>query len=94
VTLSQKSNTGEVFRVRTCGPWTTIGEIGAVLGYRSIYDATVNKTGLIYKLNNENRKRLEKEKPEMTVELQKLLIIMMGEQLIKTNRSKGSLISH
>jgi len=87
VTLSRRNQAGDSFRVRTLGPWTITGEIGAFLGYHAPYDARVEKQGLIYRLTAEKRKKLEAENPSLAAELQKLIITMLGVQLMKTTKN-------
>jgi SulP family sulfate permease len=87
VTLAGTNIEGKSFRFRTLGPWTITGEIGAFLGYHAPYDAVLEKTGLIYKLTAEKRKELEVEDTSLAAELQKLIITMLGSQLMKTTRT-------
>lgn len=87
VTLSRKNREDIPLRIRTLGPWTITGEIGAYLGYHAPYDARVEKEGLIYKLTAENRKKLETEDPSLAAQLQKLIITMLGVQLMKTTQT-------
>jgi len=91
VTLSGTNIEGTSFRFRTLGPWTITGEIGSFLGYHAPYDAAVEKTGLIYKLSAENRKKMEAEDRALTSELQRLIITMLGAQLMKTTRTVGGI---
>lgn len=86
VTLSRTDQVGRIVRVRTLGPWTITGELGAILGYRAPYDARVVKSGEILKLSEENRVRMEKDCPELIAEFQRLIIIMLGNQLMKTSK--------
>ena len=87
VTLVRTNPQGASSRFRTLGPWTLTGEIGAFLGYHAPYDAAVEKAGLIYRLSAENRKKLETEDAALAAELQKLIITMLGVQLMKTTRT-------
>jgi SulP family sulfate permease len=91
VTLVRTNPEGASFRFRTLGPWTLTGEIGAFLGYHAPYDAAVEKAGLIYRLSAENRKKLETEDAALAAELQKLIITMLGSQLMKTTRAVGGI---
>jgi SulP family sulfate permease len=91
ITLSRMNKEGESFRIRTLGPWTITGEIGAFLGYHAPYDARVEKSGLIYRLTAEKRKQLEAEDPSLAAELQKLIITMLGVQLMKTTRTVATI---
>ena len=93
ITLSRMNQEGESFRIRTLGPWTITGEIGAFLGYHAPYDARVEKDGSIYRLTAEKRKQLEAEDPNLAAELQKLIITMLGVQLMKTTRAVGTMAS-
>jgi SulP family sulfate permease len=91
VTLSRKNRQGESTRLRTLGPWTITGEPGAFLDYRAPYDAEVVKDGHILKLDAESRNQLEIDNPELSSEFQKLIIIMLGNQLMKTSRMIGNI---
>jgi len=91
VTLAGTNLEGTSYRFRTLGPWTLTGEIGAFLGYHAPYDAVVEKTGLIYRLTPENRKKLEAEDAALASELQRLIITMLGSQLMKTTRAVGGI---
>ena len=91
ITLVRTNAEGLSFRIRTLGPWTLTGEIGAFLGYHAPYDAAVEKAGLIYRLTAENRKKLEAEDAVLAAELQKLIITMLGSQLMKTTRAVGAI---
>ena len=93
VTLSKTSQEGRVTRIRTLGPWTITGELGAFLGYRSPYDAHVVKSGSILRLSPANRDLLEKKSPELAAQLQRLIIIMLGSQLMKTSKVVGKSIT-
>lgn len=90
VTLSREDRDGQSTRIRMLGPWTITGELGAFLGYRSPYTAVVNKKGVIYKLSEEDRKRMINDNPDLASEFQQLVIIMLGNQLMKTSRVIGS----
>jgi sulfate permease, SulP family len=85
VTLSRTNEQGRIVRIRTLGPWTITGELSAILGYRSPYEARVVKSGQILKLSEQNRVRMEKSFPELVTEFQRLIIIMLGNQLMKTS---------
>lgn len=61
------------------------GELGAFLGYRSPFSAVVTQKGLIYKLSTDQRERLVKENFELAFDFQRLAIIMLGNQLMKTS---------
>ncbi len=87
VNLIGKSRQGITTRIRTLGPWTVTGEIGAFSGYHAPYSAIAEKEGLVYKLSEENRKQMESENPELSTEFQRLIIIMLGNQLMKTSRA-------
>jgi SulP family sulfate permease len=91
VTLAGTNLEGTSYRFRTLGPWTLTGEIGAFLGYHAPYDAAVEKAGLIYRLTAENRKKLEAEDPALASDLQRLIITMLGSQLMKTTRALGGI---
>ena len=91
VTLVGTNPEGSSFRFRTLGPWTLTGEIGAFLGYHAPYDAAVEKAGLIYKLSAANRKKLEADDAALAADLQKLIITMLGSQLMKTTRALGGI---
>lgn len=91
VTLTGTSIEGKSIRFRTLGPWTVTGEIGSFLGYHAPYDAVAEKVGLIYKLTAEKRKKLEAENPALAADLQKLIITMLGSQLMKTTQNVGGI---
>jgi SulP family sulfate permease len=93
VTLTGTNLEGTNYRFRTLGPWTLTGEIGAFLGYHAPYDAAVEKAGLVYKLSAENRKKLEAEDAALAFDLQRLIITMLGSQLMKTTRAIGGISS-
>ncbi len=85
VNLIGKSRQGIATRIRTLGPWTITGEIGAFSGYHAPYSAIVEREGLLYKLSEENRKQMENENPELAAEFHRLIIIMIGNQLMKAS---------
>ncbi len=87
INLIGESRQGITTRIRTLGPWTVTGEIGAFSGYHAPYSAIAEKEGLVYKLSEENRKQMESENPELLTEFQRLIIIMLGNQLMKTSRA-------
>ncbi len=89
ITLSRTNREGRVLRIRTLGPWTITGELGSFLAYRSPYDADVVKDGVVLRLSAENHKRLEKEDPDLVSEFQRLIINMLGNQLMKTSHVVG-----
>jgi len=89
VTLAGTNLEGASYRFRTLGPWTLTGEVGAFLGYHAPYDAAVEKAGLIYRLSAENRQKIEAEDAALASELQRLIITMLGSQLMKTTRALG-----
>jgi SulP family sulfate permease len=91
VTLSRTNSEGESTRIRTLGPWTITGELGAFLAYRSPYDADVVKGGIVQKLSAENCTRMETDDPDLASEFQRLIIIMLGNQLMKTSRVVGNI---
>ena len=91
VTLSRKNRQGESTRLRTLGPWTITGELGAFIDHRAPYDAEVVKDGHAFKLDAESRNQLEIDNPELASEFQKLIIIMLGNQLMKTSRMIGNI---
>jgi SulP family sulfate permease len=91
VTLAGTNLEGASYRFRTLGPWTLTGEIGAFLGYHAPYDAVVEKAGLIYRLTAENREKLETENAALASDLQRLIITMLGSQLMKTTRAIGGI---
>ena len=91
VTLSRKNRQGESTRLRTLSPWTITGELGAFLNYRAPYDAEVVKDGHVFKLGAESRNQMETHNPELSSELQRLIIIMLGNQLMKTSRMIGNI---
>ncbi len=85
VNLIGESRQGIATRIRTLGPWTMAGEIGAFSGYHAPYSAIVEREGLLYKLSEENRKQMENENPELAAEFHRLIIIMIGNQLMKAS---------
>ena len=91
VTLAGTNLEGASYRFRTLGPWTLTGEVGAFLGYHAPYDAAVEKAGLIYRLTAENRQKIEAEDAALASELQRLIITMLGSQLMKTTRAIGGI---
>jgi SulP family sulfate permease len=91
VTLSRKNRQGESTRIRTLGPWTITGELGAFIDYRAPYDALVVKDGHAFKLDEKSKLQLEADDPELASELQKLIIIMLGNQLMKTSHMIGNI---
>jgi SulP family sulfate permease len=93
VTLSRTNREGKSMRIRTLGPWTITGEVGPFLGYTAPYDADVVKSGIIQKLSTESRTRMETEDPGLTSEFQRLIIIMLGNQLMKTSHVIGNTIN-
>ena len=86
VTLSRTNREGQDVRIRTLGPWTITGELGAFLGYRAPYTAEVVKDGMVYKLSADALKRMDAESTELTSELHRLIIKMLGNQLLKTSK--------
>ena len=86
VALLKNEGDGQRSRIRTLGPWSITGELGSFLGYHSSYDAVVVKEGVVYKLSSANRKKLETEDPALTADLHKLVIQMLGGQLLRTSR--------
>jgi SulP family sulfate permease len=87
VNLIGESRQGTMNRIRTLGPWTVTGEIGTFLGYHAPYSAIVEKEGLVYRLSEENRKQMESENPELATEFHRLIIIMIGNQLMKASKA-------
>ncbi len=87
VNLIGESRQGITTRIRTLGPWTVTGEIGAFSGYHAPYSAIAEREGLLYRLSEENRKQMESENPEVAAEFQRLIIILLGNQLVKISRS-------
>jgi SulP family sulfate permease len=87
VNLIGESRQGITTRIRTLGPWTVTGEIGAFSGYHAPYSAIAEREGLLYRLSEENRKQMESENPEVTAEFQRLIIILLGNQLMKISHS-------
>jgi hypothetical protein len=68
------------------GPWSITGELGSFLGHHSSHDAVVVKKGLVYKLSAVGRAKLESEDPSLTADLHKLVIQILGGQLLKTSQ--------
>jgi SulP family sulfate permease len=87
VNLIGESRQGITTRIRTLGPWTVTGEIGAFSGYHAPYSAIAEREGLLYRLSEENRKQMESENPEVAAEFQRLIIILLGNQLMKISHS-------
>jgi SulP family sulfate permease len=87
VSLIGESRQGTTARVRTLGPWTVTGEIGAFSGYHAPYSVIAEKESLVYRLSAEKRKRMESEKPDLAAEFHRLIIIMIGNQLMKASRA-------
>jgi SulP family sulfate permease len=87
VNLIGENRQGTTTRIRTLGPWTVTGEIGTFSGYRAPYSAIAEKEGLVYRLSEKNRKQMESENPELSAEFHQLIIIMIGNQLMKTSRA-------
>lgn len=71
--------------VRTLGPWSITGELGAFLGYHASHDAVVTKNGVVYKLSASEREKLENENQSLMVDLHKLIIQVLGGQLLKNS---------
>lgn len=86
VELSAADSEGQQIRVRTLGPWSITGEIGAYLGYHASHDAVVAKKGVIYKLPLTSRQKIEQNEHTLSAELHKLIIQVLGGQLLKTSR--------
>ena len=84
--MLESEGEGHQRRVRTLGPWSITGELGAFLGYHSSHDAVVTKKGVIYKLPASALKELEKDDKALTADLHKLIIQVLGGQLSKTSR--------
>jgi SulP family sulfate permease len=87
VNLIGESRQGITTRIRTLGPWTVTGEIGAFSGYHAPYSAMAEKEGLVYRLSEENRKQMESENSKLAAEFHRLIIIMIGNQLMKASRA-------
>ena len=85
--LIGESRQGTMTRIRTLGPWTVTGEIGTFSGYHAPYSALAEKDGLVCRLSEENRKQMESENPELAAEFHRLIIIMIGNQLMKASRA-------
>ncbi|MCP3943721.1 MAG: STAS domain-containing protein [Desulfobacteraceae bacterium] len=86
IALIKIESDGRKSRVRTLGPWSITGELGSFLGYHSSYDAMIVKKGIVYKLSAAQRVKLETQNPLLTTDLHKLVIQMLGNQLLKTSR--------
>ncbi len=93
VTLSKKSHHDKTTRLRTLGPWTITGELGAYLDHLTPYDAVATKDAQIFLLTLEKRVQMESEQPTLASEVQKLIIIMLGNQLMKTSQMIDSVAS-
>ncbi len=76
-------------RIRTLGPWSIIGELGAFMGFHASHDAVVVKSGIVYKLSAAARQIIEKEDLALSGDLHKLIIQVLGGQLLKTYRVAG-----
>ena len=87
VNLIGESRQGIATRIQTLGPWTVTGEIGAFSGYRAPYSAIAERDGLLYRLSEENRKQMESENQELAAEFHRLIIIMIGNHLMKASRA-------
>jgi SulP family sulfate permease len=87
VNLTGEGRKGTATRIRTLGPWTVTGEIGAFSGYHAPYSAIVERNGLVNRLSEENRKKMESDNPKLAAEFQQLIIIMIGNQLMKASRA-------
>jgi SulP family sulfate permease len=87
VNLTGESRQGTTTRIRTLGPWTVTGEIGAFSGYLAPYSAIAEKEGLVYRLSEKNRTQMESENSELAAEFHRLIIIMIGNQLMKASRA-------
>ena len=87
VNLTGEGRKGTATRIRTLGPWTVTGEIGAFSGYHAPYSAIVERNGLVYRLSEDNRKKMESDNPKLAAEFQQLIIIMIGNQLMKASRA-------
>lgn len=86
IALQKEESDGQKNRIRTLGPWSITGVLGSFLGYHSTYDAVVMKTGVVYKLPAKSRAKLETDDPQLTADLHKLIIQVLGGQLLKTSR--------
>jgi SulP family sulfate permease len=85
INLIGESRQGIATRIRTLGPWTITGEVGAFSGYHAPYSAIVEKEGLVSRLSEENREQMESENPELAAEFHRLIIIIISNQLTKTS---------
>lgn len=90
VVLLEPESDGQQNRVRTLGPWSITGEIGSFLGYHSSHDAVVAKKGVMYKLPLQARQKLENENQSLSMDLHKLIIQVLGGQLLKTSKVADS----
>lgn len=72
-------------RIRTLGPWSLTGEIGSFLGYHASYDAVISKKAVIYKLSQQARKEIERDEQALSADLHKLIIQVLGGQLLETS---------
>jgi SulP family sulfate permease len=87
INLIGESRQGIATRIRTLGPWTITGEVGAFSGYHAPYSAIAEKEGLVSRLSEENREQMESENPELAAEFHRLIIIIISNQLTKTSRA-------
>ena len=87
INLIGESRQGIMTRIRSLGPWTVTGEAGAFSGYHAPYSALAEKDGLVCRLSEENRQQMESENPELAAEFHRLIIIMIGNQLMKASRA-------
>jgi SulP family sulfate permease len=85
INLIGESRQGIATRIRTLGPWTITGEVGAFSGYHAPYSAIAEKEGLVSRLSEENREQMESENPELAAEFHRLIIIIISNQLTKTS---------
>lgn len=90
VSLSKITQDGKTKRIGTLGAWTVTGELGSYLGYRSPYDADVDKSGIAYKLGKEQRVLIQEKDPALANELQGLIIVMLGNEIMKTSKVIGA----
>ncbi len=86
VVLLETEGEGQQRRIRTLGPWSIIGELGAFMGYHASHDAVVVKSGVVYKLSAAARRIIETEDQALAGDLHKLIIKVLGGQLLKTYR--------
>lgn len=82
ISLLRKNIHGTV-RLQTLGPWNIVGEPGAFADRPMLYDAEVVKAGYVFRLTNANRDKLIQENLKLASEFQKLIITMLGNQLMK-----------